>query len=156
MAAPETARPPDAHFAVRRSALLFLLSRPDLRRSRTADSSGASLVAELAACSAHPHAAHITEASRRFGIPPAWIIAVMRARPPGDVRAVSSAGAMSLMQVMPDMGRASRPLRLGRNRMIPRDNILAGTAYLPPARDVGSLWRHRRHARGLQRRACAL
>ncbi|WP_245581991.1 lytic transglycosylase domain-containing protein, partial [Phyllobacterium phragmitis] len=51
---------------------------------------------------AHPYAAHIAEASQRFGIPEHWIRAVLRAESAGDVRAVSSAGAMGLMQVMPD------------------------------------------------------
>ncbi len=61
-------------------------------------------VVQLAAV--HPHAAHIAEASQRFGIPEPWIRAVLRAESAGDVRAISSAGAMGLMQVMPDTGRA--------------------------------------------------
>lgn len=77
------------------------------------------------------HAANITEASRRFGIPERWIRAMLRAESAGDVRAVSSAGAMGLMQVMPDTWAELR-LRygLGSNPYDPRDNILAGTAYL--------------------------
>ena len=51
---------------------------------------------------AQPYAAHIAEASQRFGIPEHWIRAVLRAESAGDVRAISSAGAMGLMQVMPD------------------------------------------------------
>lgn len=80
---------------------------------------------------ADPHAENITEASRRFGIPSTWIIAVMRAESAGDMRAVSSAGAMGLLQLMPDTWAELR-LRygLGRNPYDPRDNILAGTAYL--------------------------
>ena len=78
-----------------------------------------------------PHAAHIAEASRRFGIPERWIRAVMRAESAVDVRAISSAGAMGLMQVMPDTWAELRARhRLGRNPFDPRDNILAGTAYL--------------------------
>src|SRR5690606_31498130 len=46
----------------------------------------------------HPYAAHIAEASQRFGIPEHWIRAVLRAESTGDVRAVSMAGAMGLMQ----------------------------------------------------------
>lgn len=77
------------------------------------------------------HAAHIAEASRRFGIPERWIRAVMRAESAGDVRAISSAGAMGLMQAMPDTWAELRVRhRLGRNPFDPRDNILAGTAYL--------------------------
>ncbi|EQL43079.1 lytic transglycosylase domain-containing protein [Pseudomonas paraeruginosa] len=80
---------------------------------------------------AHPYAAHIAEASQRFGIPEHWIRAVLRAESAGDVRAVSSAGAMGLMQVMPDTWAGLRVRHgLGRDPYEPRDNILAGTAYL--------------------------
>src|SRR5690606_11559179 len=80
---------------------------------------------------AHPYAAHIAEASQRFGIPEHWIRAVLRAESAGDVRAISSAGAMGLMQVMPDTWAGLRVrYSLGRNPYDPRDNILAGTAYL--------------------------
>jgi len=85
----------------------------------------------LHSAAADPHAAHVTEASRRFGIPATWIIAVMRAESAGDERAVSSAGAMGLMQVMPDTWAELRVrYGLGRSPYDPRDNILAGTAYL--------------------------
>ncbi len=80
---------------------------------------------------AHPYAAHIAEASQRFGIPEHWIVAVLRAESAGDVRAVSSAGAMGLMQVMPDTWAGLRVrYGLGRDPYDPRDNIMAGTAYL--------------------------
>ena len=78
-----------------------------------------------------PYAAHIAEASRRFGVPERWIRAVLRAESAGDARAISSAGAMGLMQVMPDTWAELRVRhRLGRNPYNPHDNILAGTAYL--------------------------
>ena len=88
--------------------------------------------ATVAASSLHtPHAAHIAEASRRFGIPEAWIVAVLRAESAGDVRAVSSAGAIGLMQVMTDTWAELRVrYDLGRDPYDPRDNIMAGTAYL--------------------------
>ncbi|WP_432475217.1 lytic transglycosylase domain-containing protein [Brucella anthropi] len=80
---------------------------------------------------ADPHGSHIAEASQRFGIPEQWIRAVLRAESAGDVRAVSSAGAIGLMQVMPDTWTGLRVrYRLGRDPYDPRDNILAGTAYL--------------------------
>jgi len=80
---------------------------------------------------ADPHADHIAEASQRFGIPERWIRAVLRAESAGDVRAISAAGAMGLMQVMPDTWAGLRVrYQLGRNPYQPRDNILAGTAYL--------------------------
>ncbi|AVK09546.1 transglycosylase SLT domain protein (plasmid) [Pseudomonas paraeruginosa] len=79
----------------------------------------------------HPYAAHIAEASQRFGIPEHWIRAVLRAESAGDVRAISSAGAMGLMQVMPDTWAGLRVrYGLGRDPYDPRDNIMAGTAYL--------------------------
>jgi len=80
---------------------------------------------------AHPYAAHIAGASQRFGIPEHWIAAVLRAESAGDVRAVSSAGAMGLMQVMPDTWADLRVRHgLDRDPYDPRDNIMAGTAYL--------------------------
>ncbi|WP_206366229.1 lytic transglycosylase domain-containing protein [Sphingomonas flavalba] len=80
---------------------------------------------------AHPYAAHIAEASQRFGIPEHWIRAVLRAESAGNVRAVSMAGAMGLMQVMPDTWAGLRVRNsLGRDPYDPRDNIIAGTAYL--------------------------
>ncbi len=83
------------------------------------------------AATAHPFAIYIDEAARRFRIPAAWIRAVMRIESAGDVRAISSAGAMGLMQIMPDTWAELRVRhRLGRDPYDPRDNILAGAAYL--------------------------
>jgi SLT domain-containing protein len=78
-----------------------------------------------------PYAAYVTEASQRFGVPVAWIRAVMRAESAGDRQAISSAGAMGLMQIMPATWAELRVrYRLGSDPYDPRDNILAGTAYL--------------------------
>ncbi|PSJ56246.1 lytic transglycosylase domain-containing protein [Mesorhizobium soli] len=78
-----------------------------------------------------PYADHIVEASRRFGVPIAWIRAVMRAESAGEPRAVSSAGAMGLLQIMPTTWADLRARHgLGQDPYDPRDNILAGTAYL--------------------------
>ena len=49
----------------------------------------------------HPYAVHVADAARRFGVPERWIWAVMRVESNGDARAVSTAGAMGLMQIMP-------------------------------------------------------
>ena len=49
-----------------------------------------------------PYASIVTEAAQRFGIPEAWIRAVASIESGGDPRAVSPAGAMGLMQIMPD------------------------------------------------------
>ena len=86
---------------------------------------------------ANPYAAHIAEASQRFRIPERWIRAVMHVESAGRVRAVSSAGAMGLMQIMPDTWAGLRIRhRLGRDPFDPRDNILGGTAYLREMYDL--------------------
>jgi len=73
----------------------------------------------------------IAEASARFGIPERWIRAVMKAESAGDPRAVSRAGAMGLMQIMPQTWAGLRARhRRGVDVFDPRDNILAGAAYL--------------------------
>lgn len=74
---------------------------------------------------------HVSEASQRFGIPEGWIYAVMRTESAGRVGAVSSAGAMGLMQLMPGTWARQRArLGLGSDPFDPRDNIMAGTSYL--------------------------
>lgn len=78
-----------------------------------------------------PYTAYIAEAARRFGIPEDWICAVLHAESAGDTLAVSPAGAMGLMQVMPDTWAGLRVRHgLGRDPYDPRDNIMAGAAYL--------------------------
>lgn len=88
-------------------------------------------LAPAAAASAHPYATHVSEAAQRFGIPEAWIWAVMRAESNGDPAAISHAGAMGLMQVMPGTwaGLTAR-YGLGDNPWEVRANIHAGAAYL--------------------------
>tara|TARA_R110000772_G_scaffold61606_3_gene138754 strand:+ start:1860 stop:2606 length:747 start_codon:yes stop_codon:yes gene_type:complete len=74
---------------------------------------------------------HVTEAAQRFGIPEHWIYAVMHTESRGRISAVSSAGAMGLMQIMPATWASLQTrYRLGKNAYDPRDNIHAGTAYL--------------------------
>jgi membrane-bound lytic murein transglycosylase B len=85
---------------------------------------------------AHPIADYTAEAARRFGVPVAWIRAVMGAESAGDVRAVSRKGAMGLMQIMPDTWSELRArYGLGRDPFDPHDNILAGAAYLREMHD---------------------
>jgi hypothetical protein len=79
----------------------------------------------------------IKEASRRFGIAEAWIIAVIRMESGGrtaldDKKPItSSAGAMGIMQVMPETYREMRQqYGLGADPYDPHNNVLAGTAYL--------------------------
>lgn len=84
-----------------------------------------------AIAAAEPWADAIAEASARFGLPEGWVRGVIRAESGGDVRAVSPKGAMGLMQLMPETWRQARAeLGLGADPYQPRDNILAGAAYL--------------------------
>ena len=80
---------------------------------------------------------YIKEASRRFKISADWIKAVIRIESGGRTLSddnqpiTSSAGALGIMQVMPDTYRDMQlQYGLGENPHDPRDNILAGTAYL--------------------------
>jgi len=78
-----------------------------------------------------PYASFVREAAQRFSMPPSWISAVMAIESGGEVRARSSKGAMGLMQIMPDTWSGLRARHgLGANPYDPRDNILAGAAYL--------------------------
>nr|WP_210238970.1 lytic transglycosylase domain-containing protein [Mesorhizobium sp. B4-1-3] len=78
-----------------------------------------------------PYADYIAEASRRFGVPIAWIRAVMRAESAGDPRAISPKGAMGLMQIMPETWAGLRLRhRLGANPYDPHDNVIAGAGYI--------------------------
>ena len=73
----------------------------------------------------------IAVASRRFGIPEQWVRAVMRAESGGNPFATSPAGAMGLMQIMPDTWQAlRRRYGLSTDPYQPRDNIIGGVAYL--------------------------
>ena len=73
----------------------------------------------------------IAEAARRFALPAHWISRVMRVESAGNVRAVSSAGAMGLMQIMPATWKELRVnYHLGHDPFDAHDNILAGAAYL--------------------------
>lgn len=83
-----------------------------------------------------PVSGAVAEASRRFGVPEAWIWSVMRVESAGRVRAVSHAGAMGLMQVMPQTYAELRSRHgLGPDPFNVRDNVLAGTAYLREMHD---------------------
>jgi Transglycosylase SLT domain len=78
-----------------------------------------------------PLAGFITEASKRFAVPEHWIRSVMRVESAGEARARSQKGAMGLMQIMPQTWSELRArYELGTDPYDPRDNILAGTAYL--------------------------
>jgi len=73
----------------------------------------------------------VAEASRRFEIPERWIHAVMGVESAYQPRALSPAGAMGLMQVMPGTYADLRVrYGLGADPYQPRDNVMAGAAYL--------------------------
>ncbi|MDZ3831912.1 MAG: lytic transglycosylase domain-containing protein [Sphingopyxis sp.] len=109
-----------------RFAILLLLA-PGAAPAHAAGAAAAS----APAAAAHPYAAHVTEASQRFGIPELWIWRVMHAESRGRARAVSSAGAMGLMQIMPaTWAMLTARHRLGADPFDVRGNILAGAAYL--------------------------
>lgn len=82
----------------------------------------------------------IAQAAQRFDIPQAWIVAVMAAESGGRTHLdgapiTSRAGAMGLMQLMPATYRdLARTHGLGADPYDPRDNILAGAAYLSAMR----------------------
>jgi soluble lytic murein transglycosylase-like protein len=84
---------------------------------------------------------HIAEASARFGVPEEWIRRVIRAESGGRTmlagRPITSrAGATGLMQLMPGTWAEMRAAHgLGADPLDPRDNILAGTAYLRAMHD---------------------
>lgn len=85
---------------------------------------------------ADSYADMIAEAATRAQIPAVWIAAVLHTESRGDAHAVSSAGAMGLMQVMPGTWASLRTsLGLGDDPFDPHDNILAGATYLRWMRD---------------------
>jgi hypothetical protein len=78
-----------------------------------------------------PYADFIVEAAQRFEIPEIWIRAVMRAESDGDSRAMSSKGAIGLMQIMPATWDELRARNmLGTDPYDPHDNIIAGAAFI--------------------------
>lgn len=96
-------------------------------------------------CAAQPAAASayfprwqpiIAEAATRFALPASWIARVMAAESGGATTRngqpiTSRAGAMGLMQLMPETWAAMRTANhLGADPYDPHDNIVAGAAYL--------------------------
>lgn len=78
-----------------------------------------------------PWGPYVREAATRFRVPERWVRAVMRQESGGREQAVSSAGAMGLMQVMPATYAGLRARHgLGDDPYDPHSNVLAGTAYI--------------------------
>ncbi|MBY6243767.1 lytic transglycosylase domain-containing protein [Methylosinus sp. Sm6] len=97
---------------------------------------GAVLPAKATPTDADPYAVHVAEAARRFGIPAAWIRAVMKIESRVQRDAVSLKGAVGLMQIMPDTWTELRArYALAGDPFDPHDNILAGAAYLGELHD---------------------
>ena len=79
---------------------------------------------------------HVEVAAARFDLPVDLIETVIAVESAGRPRAVSPAGAMGLMQLMPGTWAELRGrLGLGGDPFDPADNILAGAAYLRALRD---------------------
>ena len=111
------------------AASLFFCSGAPLDGSAHAETP--SIAGTASPRTARPFTAFVAEASQRFSIPASWIWAVMRIESGGDPRAVSPKGAMGLMQIMPKTYAGLRDRHhLGPDAYNPRDNILAGAAYL--------------------------
>jgi len=90
-----------------------------------------SALAQAVVQASNPFAAFVDEASNRFAIPMNWIGSVINVESAGEVHAKSPRGAMGLMQVMPaNWAELRERYNLGNDPYDPRDNILAGTAYL--------------------------
>jgi cell division septation protein DedD len=83
-----------------------------------------------------PWGPYITQASQRFDVPERWIREIMEVESGGQAYldgqpTTSPAGAMGLMQVMPETYQELQAeYGLGDDPYNPRDNILAGTAYI--------------------------
>jgi soluble lytic murein transglycosylase-like protein len=73
---------------------------------------------------------HLQEMSQKYGIDPDLARAVMRMESGGNPNAVSSAGAIGLMQLMPGTARG-----LGVNPQDPKRNIEGGVKYLAQLAD---------------------
>lgn len=103
--------------------------KPNKVQPRTASVAHSSAPAEKKKVSrdaSHDYDSYIEEASNLYGIPAAFIKAVIKIESNFNPRAVSRVGAMGLMQLMPATAehmRVSDPFD-------PHQNILGGTKYL--------------------------
>jgi soluble lytic murein transglycosylase-like protein len=118
------------------ACLLMLAAVAAVPVSAQAGSGGKAEASGAAAPRIGKWSPYIDEASARFGVPGEWIVRVIRAESGGRTmlggRPITSrAGAMGLMQLMPGTWAEMRAAHgLGSDPYDPRDNILAGTAYL--------------------------
>lgn len=118
-------------------ALIMIVTQPCIALADPLKPDALSDRAVTIASPSDPWAKHINEAASRFAIPERWISAVMQAESDRDPLAVSPKGAMGLMQIMPATWTELRTrYRLGADPYQPRDNILAGAAYLAELHDL--------------------
>jgi soluble lytic murein transglycosylase-like protein len=128
---------PEACRVVHRRHLLYCgIALATLIGSNTTNAAPATEMPNAVMSTRNSFADFMSEASQLFGIPASWIRAVMQVESGGDVRSVSSKGAMGLMQIMPETW-ASLRIRygLGADPFDAHDNILAGAAYLRELHD---------------------
>lgn len=125
---------------VRRSILVRLIDEPRPVRPSAYDVESTMNAAQLI----NRWDGFMAEASRRFHVPKTWIRAVMARESGGRTMLgegkpiVSSAGALGLMQVLPETYEQMATAHgLGANPFDAHDNIMAGTAYLD--------WLHRKY-----------
>lgn len=105
------------------NGVISLTNVPSDSRYRRIDRSSSRLHSTLSEAELEPT---ILRFSRRYQLPPALIRAVIKAESDFDARAVSHAGAVGLMQLMPQTA-----LRLDvKDLYDPEDNIGGGTKYL--------------------------
>ena len=120
---------------------LLMLGAPPALGDATPPPAGPSVFAREAALSSRDLVERwnpfIKDAAHRFAIPEPWIRAVITVESGGrtmlgeNLPIASSAGAMGLMQLMPQTWSTMRlQYALGTDPQDPHDNILAGTAYL--------------------------
>jgi Transglycosylase SLT domain/SPOR domain len=89
-----------------------------------------------------PWGPYIREASKRYDVPEIWIRSVMHVESGGNEYlgghlTMSGAGAMGLMQVMPETyAELQSRYSLGDDPFDPHDNIMAGAAYLREMYDI--------------------
>jgi Transglycosylase SLT domain/SPOR domain len=89
-----------------------------------------------------PWGPYVVQASRRFDVPKSWIRNVMHTESGGQLYVdgqlvTSPVGAMGLMQLMPETYQElESEYGLGDDPYNPRDNIMAGTAYLREMYDL--------------------
>lgn len=118
-------------------AVIMIVTEPCVALADPLKNDALSDRAVTVAPSPDPWAKHITEAARRFAIPERWIRAVMQAESDRDPLAVSPKGATGLMQIMPATWTELRTrYHLGEDPYQPRENILAGSAYLAELHDL--------------------